>query len=89
MTKGQKRALWITAIIFVLCLIPIPIRRKDGGTVEYCALLYRYVDWKILNSPDEAEGPSGTDATYLTGHRFDLFPFNFQEAVYDDGQADS
>ena len=38
----KKNIIIIFLIIFVLMLIPIPVRLKDGGSVEYKALLYKY-----------------------------------------------
>ena len=40
----KKKLLWIAAILVILC-IPIPIQRRDGGSVEYKAALYSAVDY--------------------------------------------
>ena len=40
--KKKKRIIIILIAVLVLMLIPIPIRLKDGGSVEYKAILYKY-----------------------------------------------
>lgn len=35
----RKRNLFILGILFIL-LVPFPINQKDGGSIEYKALLY-------------------------------------------------
>ena len=34
----------ISIVLLAVCLIPIPMRLKDGGTVKYQALLYSISD---------------------------------------------
>ena len=41
--KGKAIAIGLLLLGFIL-LIPIPLRYKDGGTVEYRALLYSVYD---------------------------------------------
>ena len=52
--------------------------RNDGGTVEYCAVLYRYIVWKEL-------APEETGEEYLTGTTLDLFPNNFTRRAHAPG----
>lgn len=41
----EKKILRLIGIVLLaVCLIPIPIRLKDGGTVKYQALLYSISD---------------------------------------------
>lgn len=40
--KKKKIFLIILIVIFILMLIPVPTRLKDGGSVEYNAILYKY-----------------------------------------------
>ena len=40
--KKKKIIIIVAIIIFILMLIPIPTRLKDGETVEYNAILYKY-----------------------------------------------
>ena len=41
--KAKAIAIGLILLMFIL-LIPIPLRYKDGGTVEYRALLYSVYD---------------------------------------------
>ena len=47
--KKKKIIFIICFILLLVLLIPIPIRLKDGGTVEYKAILYEVSDVKKLN----------------------------------------
>ena len=39
--SGKKKVIWIVlAVILAVLLIPIPMRLKDGGTLELRAILY-------------------------------------------------
>ena len=40
--KKKKIIIIVTIVVFILMLIPIPNRLKDGGSVEYNAVLYQY-----------------------------------------------
>lgn len=51
----KKVILTIVAIILLVLLLPIPMRLKDGGSVEYCALLYTVTDVHRLNPDIESE----------------------------------
>lgn len=49
----KKKLLRITILIItVILLFPIPIRYKDGGTVEYKAVLYSITDYHSLKGVD-------------------------------------
>ena len=50
MGKRKKRALlWAAAVLeLLLCLVPERRAYKDGGTVEYRALLYRATCWHVM-----------------------------------------
>ena len=45
----KKYLLIISLIIFLILCIPIPMRLKDGGSVEYRAIIYQVVDVHRLN----------------------------------------
>lgn len=47
----------ICLILTAVLLIPIPIRMKDGGTVEYKAVLYSISDVHRINPDIDAEKP--------------------------------
>lgn len=38
----------------MICLIPIPYRYKDGGTVKYKAVLYQVMDYHALDDRYES-----------------------------------
>ena len=49
--KNKKRIITIIIILITLILsMPIPIQLKDGGSVEYKAILYTVTNVKKLNS---------------------------------------
>lgn len=45
----KKYLIIIAIVLFLILCFPIPIRLKDGGTVEYKAILYEVIDVKRLN----------------------------------------
>lgn len=47
----KKLIVIICVIVALVLLVPIPMRLKDGGTVEYNAILYSVKDVHSLN-PD-------------------------------------
>ena len=54
--KNKKRIITIIIILITLILlIPIPIQLKDGGSVEYKAILYKVTNVKRLNSDIASE----------------------------------
>lgn len=57
----------ICATLLVVGCIPKKIQWKDGGTVSYHAILYRYVEYDIMGFPGED----------ITGTEFIIFPFNW------------
>ena len=42
-------------LLALILLIPIPMRMKDGGSVEYRAILYKVVDVRRI----DAQSPDG------------------------------
>jgi len=64
----KKKFIIIGIIIFIVLLIPYPIKLKDGGTVEYHAVLYCVTNrnslWTNIKGtqgflPDVQEGAEG------------------------------
>lgn len=47
--KKKKIIIIVAIVLFVLMLIPIPMRIKDGGSIEYRAILYKYTKIHRLN----------------------------------------
>lgn len=64
----KKKIVIIVSVILIglVLLIPIPQRLKDGGSVEYRALLYKITDVHRLNSLE-------ADKPYLEGIIVELF----------------
>ena len=49
---------WIKMLCVAIALIllfPVPIKFKDGGTVEYTAILYKISDVHSLATPEDYE----------------------------------
>lgn len=70
----------ITAIIIVISLIlfiPIPIYLKDGGTVEYNALLYKISDVHSLALAEDMENGE----KYNEGIIIEIFGFEIYNSV--------
>ena len=53
----KKVIIGICIMLIAILLIPIPMRLKDGGTVEYNAILYSIADVHRLNSDVESDQP--------------------------------
>ena len=53
MKKKKRFRIWMIPIILValICLIPYPSRYKDGGTVEYSAVLDTVTEWNTVRTP--------------------------------------
>jgi len=62
----------IFAIFIVLLLIPIPLKMKDGGSVEYKAILYSVTDVHRIKPPDS---PSQTEIEYYEGIQIKILGF--------------
>lgn len=52
----KKKIIIIVILFLLLLLIPIPIRLKDGGTVEYRSILYKVSKVKSLKNTDNDYG---------------------------------
>lgn len=48
--KKNKKINFIVVIILILALIPIPMKLKDGGSVEYKAILYEVKKYHTINT---------------------------------------
>ncbi len=48
----KKKINFIVVIILILALIPIPMKLKDGGSVEYKAILYEVTKYHTDNLND-------------------------------------
>lgn len=57
--KPKKRLPWwakLLIVLLVLLLIPIPFTYKDGGSVELCAVLYRFWKWNAIWEEPDGQG---------------------------------
>ena len=63
MTKRKLIIIIVIVLILAALLIPIPNRYKDGGTVEYKALLYSYTKYHAMsiNKNENGEYEEGFD----------------------------
>lgn len=76
MSGGKRKALTILAVILAaVLLIPFPIYYKDGGTVDYQAVLYT-----VRKEHSIADGPLHDEEGYYIGTRVRVLFWT----VYDD-----
>ena len=47
--KNKKIRIIILVVLIIILLIPIPNRLKDGGSIEYKTLFYKYTKIHRLN----------------------------------------
>ena len=66
--KKKKIIIIVAIIIFVLMLIPIPNRLKDGGSVEYNAVLYQYTKIHRLSEKSSTGYEDGWELKILGIH---------------------
>lgn len=68
--KKKSKAIIIIVIILLLVILvfPLKMKYKDGGTIEYRAILYKIIKWNTL------DGITGTD--------FYIFPNNMKSVDY-------
>ena len=62
----------IFAGILLLLFVPIKVQYRDGGTVEYRAISYKYIKWNVLRN----------DGTYYEADDLYWFPKNFHSLEY-------
>ena len=64
--NGKKKVIWIVlAVILAVLLIPIPMRLKDGGTLELRAILYEAGFMNQLAEDPETREPAVRKGFYL------------------------
>ena len=66
--KKKKIIIIVTIVIFILMLIPIPNRIKDGGSVEYNAILYQYTKIHRLSEKSSTGYEDGWELKILGIH---------------------
>ena len=69
----KKKILYLLPFAILLILfVPIKFQYRDGGTVDYRALMYRVIKWNKLNN----------DGTYYQANDVIIFPNNFHRKVF-------
>lgn len=48
--KKREIIVFIITLLFILALIPIPMKLKDGGSIEYKAILYSVTKIRRINT---------------------------------------
>ena len=83
MKKKKHFRAWIipTILVALICLIPYPSRYKDGGTVEYSAVLYTVTEWNKMGEYREDAYSDRTEADTYIGTTVRILFFT----VYDSG----
>ena len=66
--KKKKIIIIVAILVFILMLIPIPNRLKDGGSVEYNAVLYQYTKIHRLSEKSSTGYEDGWDLKILGFH---------------------
>lgn len=66
--KNKSIIIIVIIIVLIILLFPIPNKLKDGGTIEYKALLYTITDYHKI-APEENE------KEYLEGVKFEILGF--------------
>lgn len=66
--KNKSIIIIVIIIVLIILLFPIPNKLKDGGTIEYKALLYIITDYHKI-APEENE------KEYLEGVKFEILGF--------------
>lgn len=74
MKKKKVYIVIIVAILSLILLFPIPMHLKDGGTVEYRALLYKVSNVHSLASMEEIEkGKEYNEGTIIEILCFEIY----------------
>lgn len=76
----KKLIIGIIILIFLILLIPIPNHLKDGGTVEYKALVYKVSKVKRLITIEEME-QEGKIKEYDQGIVIEILGFEVYNSV--------
>lgn len=72
----KKLGIILALIIIIILLIPIPRYLKDGGTVEYAAVLYKVSNVHMIISTGESQY-----AEYADGIIVELFGMEVYNSV--------
>ena len=70
----MKRKWWILVLIVLILVFPIKLVYRDGGTIEYSAILYKVIKWNRMRPYEENK----------TGTEVYFFPQNLHSLEYYD-----
>lgn len=70
---NKKKIIIILIAIFIIMLFPIPFKLKDGGSIEYRAILYKYTKIHRLNN----NSPTG----YEDGWTLEILGMHVKEKI--------
>ena len=70
---NKKKIMIILIAIFIIMLFPIPFKLKDGGSIEYRAILYKYTKIHRLNN----NSPTG----YEDGWTLEILGMHVKEKI--------
>ena len=77
--KRRKIILIVCAVLLILMLIPIRYHAKDGGTVEWRAIIYSVYD---MHADAGIEAETGKNL-YTVGTRIELLGFTVLDNTHD------
>ena len=63
--KKRKIIVFIITLLFILALIPIPMKLKDGGSIEYKAILYSVTKIRRINTQSMTGHETGWEIKVL------------------------
>ncbi len=73
----KRGGIYLLAILLIVLLVPIPMRYKDGGTLELNAPLYRVIKWKAMGIYSKTYDDH-IDDYWLEKLEFQLIPRNMK-----------
>lgn len=66
--KKNSICLIVVVVLLIIMLMPIPVKLKDGGSVEYKAILYKYTKIHRLNEQSSTGYEDGWELKILGMH---------------------
>ena len=85
--KHRVRRIIIVVVVlaFIVMLVPIPLKCKDGGTVQYDALLYDVFDYNRIGTDYYRNRETGEmKCSVLKGTEIYIFGLQVYDGTWDD-----
>lgn len=79
--KKKRNIIIATIVIGILMLIPIPIKLKDGGSVEYKAILFKYTKIHRLSEKSSTGYEDGWELKILGIHITGMTHWNIENLI--------